>query len=25
VMCGGTADVDELIGLCLNKPRPPLG
>ncbi|MCH7500135.1 MAG: glycoside hydrolase family 130 protein [Nitrospinae bacterium] len=25
VMCTGTADVDELIGLCLEKPRPPLG
>jgi predicted GH43/DUF377 family glycosyl hydrolase len=25
VMCTGTADVDELIGLCLEKQRPPLG
>jgi len=25
VMCTGTADVDELIRLCLEKPRPPLG
>jgi predicted GH43/DUF377 family glycosyl hydrolase len=25
VMCTGTADVDELIGLCLEKSRPPLG
>ena len=25
VMCCGTSDVDELIDLCLSKPRPPLG
>ena len=25
VMCTGTADVDELISLCLEKPRPPVG
>ena len=25
VMCTGTADIDELISLCLEKPRPPLG
>ena len=25
VMCTGTASVDELIDLCLNKSRPPLG
>ena len=25
VMCTGTVDVDELIGLCLEKSRPPLG